>query len=110
MTYNELLELAHRAEGKVLRTITGKEFRVGVYLDCPFFTPLSTGNGRSDGRKAAERFLERAEDLEPGAPAVGYWRTRLADEQDRAKRGGTTTAPAIAAPQRGRLPGGAGTR
>jgi len=59
---------------------------------------------------AAERFLERAEDLEPGAPAVGYWRTRLVDEQDRAKRGGTTTAPAIAAPQRGRLPGGAGTR
>lgn len=58
MTYEELLKLAREAEGKVLRTITGKEFKVGVYMDCPFFIPQSSGQGRSDGRKAAERFLE----------------------------------------------------
>jgi hypothetical protein len=57
MTYEELLALARRAEGATLETVTGKEFRVGVYRDCPFFTPESSGFGRSDGRKAAERFL-----------------------------------------------------
>jgi hypothetical protein len=59
MTYEELLALARRCEGETLETVTGKEFRVGVYLDCPFFTPASTGRGQSDGRKAAERFLAR---------------------------------------------------
>ncbi len=59
MTYAELLNLAKGAQGDVLYTVLGKGFTVGVYLDCPFFTPLSTGLGRSDGRKAAERFLER---------------------------------------------------
>jgi hypothetical protein len=29
--------------------ITGREFTVGVYLDCPFFIPASSGVGRSDG-------------------------------------------------------------
>jgi hypothetical protein len=57
MTYEELLALAERAEGATLETVTGKEFRVGVYRDCPFFTPESSGFGRSDGRKAAERFV-----------------------------------------------------
>ncbi len=37
MKYEEFVKLAHSFEGKVLETITGKEFRVGVYLDCPFF-------------------------------------------------------------------------
>lgn len=59
MTYEQLLDLARSLEGQVLMTITGKEFRVGIYLDCPFFIPASTGLGRSDGRKAAEGFLER---------------------------------------------------
>jgi hypothetical protein len=59
VTYAQLLETAHRVQGKVLQTVTGKEFTVGVYLDCPFFVPVSSGLGRSDGRKAAERFLER---------------------------------------------------
>jgi hypothetical protein len=59
VTYEELLALARRCEGEVLETVTGKEFTVGIYLDCPFFTPLSTGRGQSDGRKAAERFLGR---------------------------------------------------
>ena len=59
MKYEEFVKLAHSFEGKVLETITGKEFRVGVYLDCPFFIPLSTGLGRSDGKLAAQRFLQR---------------------------------------------------
>ena len=63
MTYEELLALARRSEGKTLETVTGKKFRVGVYLDCPFFTPASSGRGQSDGRKAAERFLARYNEI-----------------------------------------------
>jgi len=59
MTYQELLALARRLEGKTLTTVTGRRFTVGIYLDTPFFTPASSGRGQSDGRKAAERFLER---------------------------------------------------
>ncbi len=59
MTYEDLLALAHRFEGRTLETVTGRRFTVGTYLDCPVFTPQSSGNGQSDGRKAAERFLER---------------------------------------------------
>jgi hypothetical protein len=69
MTYRELLELAKRYDGQVLETVTGKESTVGVYLACPFFTPTSSGNGQSDGRKAAERFVARYNEtgsLRPG--------------------------------------------
>ena len=59
MTWDELLALARRFEGQTLETVTGRGFTVGIYLDCPFFTPTSTGQGRSDGRKAGERFLAR---------------------------------------------------
>jgi hypothetical protein len=59
VTYEELLELARRNEGRTLATVTGKPFTVGIYRDCPFFTPASSGYGQSDGRKAAERFVER---------------------------------------------------
>jgi hypothetical protein len=59
MTYDELLALVRRCEGRTLTTVTGKRFTVGTYLDTPFFTPASTGRGQSDGRKAAARFLER---------------------------------------------------
>ena len=59
MTYDELVGLAHRLEGRRLETVTGKGFTVGVALNCPFFTPESSGYSQSDGRKAAERFLER---------------------------------------------------
>jgi hypothetical protein len=59
LTYEGLLDLARRSEGKVLETVTGKKFTVGIYLECPFFTPASSGYGQSDGRKAAERFLAR---------------------------------------------------
>jgi hypothetical protein len=63
MTYDELLRLARRAEGKTLETVTGKRFTVGVYLDCPFFTPESSGRGQSDGRAAAERFVARYNEI-----------------------------------------------
>jgi hypothetical protein len=69
MTYEELLALARSVEGKRLETVTGKGFTVGIYLDCPFFTPESSGYGQSDGRKAAERFLQRYNEsgsLRPG--------------------------------------------
>ena len=59
MTYEELLDLARRSAGERLQTVTGKGFTVGIYLDCPYFTPESSGVGQSDGRKAAERFLDR---------------------------------------------------
>lgn len=59
MAYDDLLALARRLRGETLETVTGKRFTVGVSFDCPFFTPESSGYGRADGRKAAERFLER---------------------------------------------------
>lgn len=63
MRYEELLALARRLEGRTLETVTGKRFTVGMYLDCPFFTPESSGYGQSDGRKAAERFLARYNEI-----------------------------------------------
>ena len=59
MTYEELIQLARRLQGQTLETVTGKKFSVGLYRDTPFFTPASSGYGQSDGRKAAERFLDR---------------------------------------------------
>ncbi|MDQ2933416.1 MAG: hypothetical protein M3R49_00275 [Chloroflexota bacterium] len=63
MTYQELLARVRRFEGKSLETVTGKKFTVGIYRDCPFFTPASSGRGQSDGRKAAERFLARYNEI-----------------------------------------------
>jgi len=59
MTYDDLLALVRGHEGKTLETITGKRFRVGIYRECAFFTPESSGYGQSDGRAAAERFVAR---------------------------------------------------
>jgi hypothetical protein len=59
LTYARLLELARAAEGETLETVTGRQFTVGTYRDGIFFTPASSGRGQSDGRKAAERFVER---------------------------------------------------
>jgi hypothetical protein len=59
MTYEQLLALARRLADRPLRTVTGREFTVGVYRDCPFFIPVSSGVGQSDGAKAAHAFLER---------------------------------------------------
>lgn len=69
LTYSDLVALARRLEGQTLETVTGKRFTVGVYLDCPYFTPESNGRGQSDGRKAAERFVARYNEtgsLRPG--------------------------------------------
>lgn len=59
MSYDDLLALVRRYDGKTLETLTGKRFRVGIYRDCAFFTPESSGYGQSDGRAAAERFVAR---------------------------------------------------
>jgi hypothetical protein len=69
VTYEDFLAIARRFEGKTLETVTGKRFQVGIYLDCPFYKPESTGRGQSDGRAAAERFVEqfdRTGSLRPG--------------------------------------------
>ncbi len=69
MTYDDLLALARRLEGRPLETVTGRRFTVGIFNECPFFTPESSGWGQSDGRKAAERFVERynqTRSLRPG--------------------------------------------
>lgn len=59
MTYEELVLLARRLQDQTLETVTGKKFSVRLYRDVPFFTPASSGRGQSDGRKAAEAFVER---------------------------------------------------
>jgi hypothetical protein len=69
LTYARLIEMVRRCEGRTLRTVTGKEYTVGVYRNTPFFTPSSSGYGQGDGRKAAERFVERYNEtrsLRPG--------------------------------------------
>ncbi len=63
LTYAHLLDLARRAEGRTLETVSGKKFTVGTYMDCPVFTPLSSGYGQSDGRRAAERFVARYNEI-----------------------------------------------
>lgn len=59
VTYDELLALARRCDGITLETVTGRKFTVGIAFECPYFTPASSGYGQSDGRKAAEGFLAR---------------------------------------------------
>ena len=64
MTYEDLTELARSSEGKRLETVTGKAFTVGIARTGEiFFTPASSGYGQSDGRKAAERFLARYNEI-----------------------------------------------
>lgn len=64
MTYEDLIEMARRSEGKRLETVTGKAFTVGIARTGEiFFTPASSGYGQSDGRKAAERFLQRYNEI-----------------------------------------------
>jgi hypothetical protein len=59
VTYAELLDVVKSYEGATLETVTGKRFRVGTYMDVPFFRPESSGLGQTDGRKAIDRFLDR---------------------------------------------------
>ena len=63
MTYEDLLEFARRNEGRTLETITGRPFRISVYRDSLVFVPESTGLGRSEGRKAQERFVARYREI-----------------------------------------------
>jgi hypothetical protein len=58
MTYEELVAIAKRFEGRTLETVTGRRFKVGITPRELFFTPESSGYGQSDGRRAHERFLE----------------------------------------------------
>ena len=52
-TFEDLLDLARRFEDKPLETVTGRQFTVRVFRDKEMvFTPLSSGFGQSDGRKA----------------------------------------------------------
>ena len=69
VSYEQLLQLARGLEGKTLKTVRGTEFRVGIYMDCPFFIPSSTGRGRSDGRRAAEQFLVRFNEIHSYRPS-----------------------------------------
>jgi hypothetical protein len=69
VTYEELLDFARGHEGRTLETVTGKRFRLGSYLDSIVFVPESTGLGRTEGRKGAERFVARYNEtgsLRPG--------------------------------------------
>ena len=69
MTYDELIAIARRFEGRTLETVTGKRFKVGITPRELFFTPESSGYGQSDGRRAHERFVERYNEtgsLRPG--------------------------------------------
>ena len=63
MTYEELLALVKRFEGKTLETVTGKQFTAGIAMNCPYFTPASSGYSQADGRKATERFLARYNEI-----------------------------------------------
>jgi len=69
MTYDELLAIARRFEGRTLETITGRPFTVGVYRDHAFFTPASSGIGQTDGRAAHERFVARYNQIGSPRPA-----------------------------------------
>jgi hypothetical protein len=69
VTYEEFMAIARRFDGKTLETVTGKRFQVGIYGDCPFYKPESSGYGQSDGRAAAVRFVDaynQSGSLRPG--------------------------------------------
>jgi hypothetical protein len=68
MTYDELLAFARENRGRTLETVTGRPFRVSTYLDSIVFVPESTGIGRSDGRKAQERFVSRYSEIHSMRP------------------------------------------
>ena len=55
MTYEEFLAIARRFEGRTIETVTGRRFEVGIYMDCPFYKPESSGYGQSDGRWTLEQ-------------------------------------------------------
>jgi len=50
--------------------VTGRTFTVGIYREGLFFTPASSGYGQADGRKAAERFVERFNEIGSMRPGI----------------------------------------
>jgi hypothetical protein len=99
LTYQELLRMAGRHEHEWLETPTGRRFHVGIYLDCPFFIPESSGRGRSDGPKAARTFIERFNETGSHRPADYQGVTRnasyfigLIEADERVSRRATSTA------------------
>ena len=95
VTYEELLDLARRLEGVPLGTVTGKLFTVGIYRDCPFFTPASSGYGQSDGRAAAERFVARYNEIRSLRPGDYAKVTRNASYYVALVAAGTDDAAAV---------------
>jgi len=68
-TFEDLLATARDFEDEPLETVTGQLFTVWVFRDRELvFTPVSTGNRQSDGRKAQERFLVDTRQLEACDP------------------------------------------
>lgn len=63
MTYGDLLALGRRFEDQPLETVTGRVFTVRVSRDELIFTPVSSGLGQTDGRKAHQRFLARYSEI-----------------------------------------------
>ena len=64
MTYDGLVEVARRLEGRTLKTVTGKPFTVGISRTGEIvFTPASSGWGQTEGRRAHERFAERFNEI-----------------------------------------------
>jgi hypothetical protein len=58
--FEDLLDAARRFEDEPIETMTGRQFTVRVFRDRELvFTPISSGTGQSDGRRAQERFLAR---------------------------------------------------
>ncbi len=70
ITYDDLIELIRRFEGRLVETVTGRPFTAGIARTGEiFFTPSSSGYGQSDGRKAGERFVERYNQTHSVRPA-----------------------------------------
>src|SRR5687768_17188763 len=70
LTWEELLELARRFEGRTLETVTGKEFTVGIYRDCPFFTRLRAATDRATVARRASGSWSDTTKLAASDPAT----------------------------------------
>jgi hypothetical protein len=69
VTYEDFLAIARSFEGPDHRDRDGPEVQGRDLSRLPVHTPESTGRGQSDGRAAAERFVEqfdRTGSLRPG--------------------------------------------
>ena len=93
-TFDDLLDLARRFEDQPIETVTGRLFTVRVYNERELvFTPVSSGNSQTEGRKGQERFLARY--LETGS-------LRPADYADVSFNASYLIGLLIAADERGR--------